>query len=335
MIRRNALRMLAGSALASAFTLADAQPVPKPAEFPVKPIRIVVPFSAGGAADPLARALALLLAPKIGQPVIVDNRPGANTIIGALNVLSSPADGYTLLLANEAGLSLAPVLAPITKVEVRFKPEADFAGVSLLAQYGSLLTVNMDVPAKNLKEYLAYAKLSEGKLNYASVGQGSQPQIMMEMLNKQAGIRTTHVPYKGVAPAITDLVTGLVQALISAPAAPLPFVQDGRLRALAYSGERRLVELPDVPTFREAGLPEFEARGWFGLVMRSDTPASIRTWLSNEIWSVVQSAEFQNLAIHKHGYEVPAFSPAQMAGFLAEDRAKWRRTVQSVKERLN
>jgi tripartite-type tricarboxylate transporter receptor subunit TctC len=143
-----------------------------------------------------------------------------------------------------------------------------------------------------------------------------------------------HIAYKGVAPAIVDLMAGRVQAMISAPSAPMAYVRDGRLRALAYSGPKRLAELPSVPTFAEGGLPGFDARGWFGVAMHSATPAPIRAWLSEQVWSVVQSAEYQKNAILKNGYEVPAVDPAAMPAFLAEDRAKWKRTVGEIRDRL-
>lgn len=334
MNRREIMQMLAAGLVAGAGRPVLAQGAAQPAGFPSRPIRLVVPFPPGGAADALARPLAMLLGQKIGQNIIVENRAGANTIIGAQFVATAPADGYTLLLANEAGLSLAPEIAPITKIEVPYKPESDFAGVSLLAQYGSMLSISPKLPVRNLKEFLAYAKQHPRKLNYASFGVGSQPQMMMELLNQQTGIQTVHVAYKGVAPAILDLMAGRVQAMISAPSAPMSYVKDGRLRALAYSGSKRLAELPNVPTFAEAGLPGFEARGWFGVVMQAATPAPIRAWLSDAIWSVVQSPKYEKSAILDNGYEVPTIAPAGMPAFLAEDRAKWKRTVGDIRDRL-
>lgn len=334
MNRRQLMQMLAAGTAAGAAWPAWSQGAPKPAGFPAKPVRIVVPFPAGGAADALARPLGRLLGERIGQSVIIDNKPGANTVIGASNVLAAPADGYSLLLANEAGLALAPAIAPVTKVEIPYDAAADFAGGAVLAQYGSILSVAPELPARTLPEFIAYARQHPGKVSYASFGTGSQPHMMMELLNRAAGIQTVHVPYKGVAPATLDLMAGRVHAMISAPSAPLPYIREGKLRALAYSGSQRLSVLPDVPTFAEGGLPRFEARGWFGVVMAAGTPAPVRAWLSDAIWAVVQSAEYQQGAILRNGYEVPSVDPQRMAAFLAEDRAKWRAVIAEIKDRL-
>ena len=331
-------RVLVQHMLSAPLTLAAwptvAAPTPKPAGYPIKQLRIVVPFPPGGAADILARPLAVELRQRIGQPVIIDNKAGANTVIGVNHVATAPADGYTLLVCNEAGLSLAPELTHITKVDVPYKVERDFVPVSLLGHYGSLLTISPDLPVKTLSEYIAYAKKNPKKINYASFGVGSQPQIMMETFNKMVGIDTVHLPYKGVALAVTDLIAGHVQSMISAPSTPMPHVREQRLRALAYSGSKRLPELPDVPTFTDAGLPGFNPRGWFGAVMHASTPAPVRNWLSETIWSVVQSSEYQVGTILKNGYEVPTIAPSGMGDFLQDDRNYWKRTVEEVRDRL-
>lgn len=334
MKRRQIVRQLMTTPAVLACWPAWSAPAPKPAGFPVRPLRIVVPFPPGGAADILARPLAQQLSQRIGQPVLIDNKPGANTVIGANHVATSAADGYTLLMGSEAGLSLAAELSHITKIEVPYRVERDFAPISLLGHYGSLMTINPEVPAKNLQEYIEYARKNPKKINFASFGLGSQPHIMMETLNQMAGIDTVHLPYKGVAPATNDLIAGHVQAMISAPSTPLPHVRDQKLRGLAYSGAKRLPELPNVPTFAEAGLPTFNPRGWFGLVMASATPEPIRAWLSENIWAVVQSSEYQINTILKNGYEIPSTEPSVMAEFMQEDRHYWKRMVDLIRHRL-
>lgn len=334
MKRRQLIQLMGGGVAAGIGLPTWSQGSPKPSGFPNKALRIVVPFPTGGPADALARPLAQMLGERIGQVLIIDNKPGANTVIGASNVLAAPADGYSLLLANEAGLALAPAIAPVTKVEVPYDSATAFVGGSMLGQYGSILTVAPDLPVKTLSEFIAYARKYPGKVNYASFGIGSQPHIMMELLNREARLQTVHVPYKGVAPATYDLMAGRVQAMISAPSGPLPHIRAGKVRALAYSGSQRLAVLPELPTFAEGGLPGFEARGWFGIVMNSETPEPIRAWLSEQIWEVVQSPEYQRNAILKNGLEVPSVDPQKMAAFLAEDRRKWKTLVEELRNRL-
>lgn len=332
MNRRKMLGLLAGGAVLGVDRGTWAQ---APQGYPDKPIRLVVPFPAGGAADYLARPLAQQLGAALRQSVFVDNRPGANTMIGLEYVAKAPADGYTILLANEAGLSLAPAVEPMMNVAVPYNAAADFAPIAVLGQYGSVFSVCPKLPVRTLSEFLAYARQNPRKLNYASVGMGSQPHMMMEILKRQAGIEMVHVPYKGVAPAMVDLIADHVQALISAPSGPMPYILDGKLRGLAYSGARRNPKLPDVPTFAEAGMPGFEARGWFGIVMNAHTPDPIKARLRKTIWSIVQSQQYQSVAILANGYEVPTVDPAQFPAFLADDMRKWQATAESLRSQLS
>ncbi|MES2187586.1 MAG: tripartite tricarboxylate transporter substrate binding protein [Pseudomonadota bacterium] len=331
MDRRSFAQLLGGGLALGAPWSAMAQGA---GSYPNKPIRLIVPFPAGGAADLLARPMGRYLQDKLGQSVVIDNKPGANTMIGLENVVNSPADGYTLICANEAGMSIGPAMEPVTKVRVPYKPASDFATISLLGHFGSLCTGAPDAPFKTFPEFIAYAKANPGKLSYASVGTGSQPHMMMETLCRQAGIQMVHVPYQGVAPAVVAVAAGQCQVMISAPSAPMPFVKDGRLRGLAYSGTKRLSVLPNVPTFAEGGMPNFEARGWFGILVHAATPAPIRKVLSDACWSIVQSPEYQANAITANGYESPIADPAQFPAFLAEDMRKWKVTVEALRDRL-
>lgn len=329
MNRRSFLQLLSAAAAGLSAPAFAQQPKP----YPIKELKLIVPFPAGGAADNLARPLARALSQAYGQPVVVENRPGANTMIGIRAAAESPSDGYTLLLANEAGLSIAPALTPITGVEVPYDPRS-FSTISVLGQYGSVLSVSKKLPVQTLSEFIDYAKKNPRKVNYASFGVGSQPQMMMEVLAKEQGLELVHVPYKGVAPALIDLVAGHVDVMISAPSAPTPFIMEGKLKAIAYSGDTRLENLPDIPTFAEAGLPNFEARGWFGVVVLNDTPDEIKESLRKTIWSIVQSPEYQSVAISPSGYEVPSVDPHEFPAFLDDDMRQWQSLVDQISNRL-
>jgi tripartite-type tricarboxylate transporter receptor subunit TctC len=332
MQRRKLVQFAAATAATTLVTRAGAQA--SAAKFPDKPIRIVVPFPPGGPADRLARPLAQQMNEKFGQPVLIENRPGANTVIGAQNILNSPADGHSLILANEAGMCLAPALAPIMGSTVPYKADRDFAAISLLVQYGSVMSMYPGLPVRTLKEFIEHARRNPGKLSYASVGVGSQPQMMMEILKKSLNLDIAHVPYQGVAPAVLDLMAGRVQVMISAPAAPSPHIKGGKLVGLAYSGSQRLQTLAEVPTFTEAGLPDFEARGWFGIMAHGATPGPIRSLLSETIWAIAQSAEYGSETIRAQGLEPATISPAGFTQFLAKDVASWQLRIESIKDQI-
>lgn len=302
--------------------------------YPEKSIRIIVPFPPGGPADALARPLAQHLGERFKQAVIIENKPGANTVIGAKNVLNSPADGYTMMLANEAGMSLAPAIAPILGNIPPYKTETDFAGISMLVQYGSVMSLSNTVPVKSLKEFIEYARQNKGKLSYASVGVGSQPQMMMEVFNKMENLDLVHVPYQGVAPALIDVVAGRVQVLLSAPAAPSPHIRAGSLRGLAYSGGKRLHSLPNVPTFAEAGLPSYEAGGWFGIIMHGATPAPIKKMLAEAIWSITKTPSYQTNAVAANGLETATIEPDKFQEFLEKDVKDWKERIESIRTRI-
>lgn len=302
--------------------------------YPQKTIRIIVPFPPGGPADALARPLAQQLGERLKQTVIIENKPGANTVIGAQHILNSPADGYTMMLANEAGMSLAPAIAPILGNIPPYKSEVDFAAISMLVQYGSVMSMSNTVPVQSLQEFITYAKQNTGKLSYASVGVGSQPQMMMEVFNKMEKLDLAHVPYQGVAPALIDLVAGRVQVMISAPAGPSPHIRAGKLRGLAYSGIQRLRGLPNVPTFAEAGLPNYEAGGWFGIIMHAGTPEPIRLLLAEAIWSISKTPSYQTNVVAANGLEPATIEPSKFQSFLTQDIKDWKARIESIRTRI-
>src|SRR5438128_4350816 len=230
-----------------AATLAGAQ------QFPAKPLHLIVPFPPGGGNDTVARAIALQAGPALGQPIVIDNRPGAGGSVGADAVAKAPADGYTLFLAGVGSHAVNPNL----HARLPYDPVRDFAPITLIASAPSVLVVHPSVPARTLAEFTALAKASPGRINYASNGNGSSAQLAAVLYESMAGVQMVHVPYKGLAPALVDLLAGEVQAMFSSVVAIVPGIKAGRLRALAVTGKRRAAPLPEVPPLDESGVPGY------------------------------------------------------------------------------
>ena len=301
------------------------------ANFPNRVIKIIVPFNAGGPADALARPLAESLSKKLNTSVIVENKPGANAAIASQYVAKSPADGYTLLFASDAGMSLSPA----TQKSLPYDPAKDFVGVTMVAQLSQLLFVGANFPAKTVQELQAIATASPNPISYASIGVGSQTHIAVESLSKILNIKMTHVPYTGATLALTDLVGGNVQVMMSTVAGPLPFIKSGKIRPLAMAGPERNKSLPQVPTFAEIGIPNYESRGWFGIVAPAKTPPAVVQTLSKSIWEISQSEEYINKVIEFNGFEVAKVIPQEFSNFLAKDRLKWKTLVSQMGDALN
>ncbi|MEY2952701.1 MAG: hypothetical protein RLZZ401_788, partial [Pseudomonadota bacterium] len=241
------------------------------AAWPVKPIHIVVPFTPGGSTDILARAIGQKLAQAWDQPVVVDNVAGAGGSLGADKVAKAPADGYTLLMGHIGTLAVNPSLYP----KLPYDPVRDFAPVALVAKVPNVLVVHPTVPARTLKELVALAKAKPGQLSYGSGGNGSAANLAGEYFKQQTGTSLLHIPYRGTAPAVTDLVGGQIQLLFTGAPALLPFIKTGQLRALAVSSGKRLDFLPDVPTVAERGYAGFEADQWYGVVAPKGLPPGV------------------------------------------------------------
>ena len=299
--------------------------------FPNRVIKIIVPFNAGGPADALARPLAESLSKKLNTSVIVENKPGANAAIASQFVAKSPADGYTLLFASDAGMSLSPAM----QKSLPYDPAKDFVGVTMVAQLSQLLFVGANFPAKTVQELQAIATASPNPISYASIGVGSQTHIAVESLSKILNIKMTHVPYTGATLALTDLVGGNVQVMMSTVAGPLPFIKSGKIRPLAMAGPERNKSLPQVPTFAEIGIPNYESRGWFGIVAPAKTPPAVVQLLSKNIWDIAQSEEYINKVIEFNGFEVAKVTPQEFSNFLAKDRLKWKTLVSQMGDALN
>ena len=294
------------------------------APYPAKPIRMVVPFTPGGSTDILARAIGLELTRAWGQPVIIDNVPGAGGSIGADKVAKAPADGYTLLMGHIGTLAVNPSLYPA----LPYNPVKDFAPVAWVARVPNVLAVHPSVNAKSVKELVALAKAKPGQLNYGSGGNGSAANLATEYFKLQTGASLLHIPYKGTAPAVTDLVGGQIQILFSGAPAVLPFIKSGQLRALAVSSPQRIDALPDVPTVAEAGVKDFEADQWYGVVAPAGTPREIVMKLNAQINQTLASPELKTRLNHEGAIPTPA-TPEVFGQLIVREIARWKPVIQS------
>jgi tripartite-type tricarboxylate transporter receptor subunit TctC len=291
--------------------------------YPVKPIRLVVPFTPGGSTDILARAIGAELAKAWGQPVVIDNVPGAGGAIGADRVAKAPADGYTLLMGHIGTLAVNPSLYPA----LPYNPVKDFAPVAWVARVPNVLAVHPSVKAANLKELIALAKSRPGQLNYGSGGNGSAANLATEYFKLQTGTSLLHIPYKGTAPAVTDLVGGQIQVLFSGAPAVLPFVKSGQLRALAVSSPQRLEALPDLPTVAELGYKDFEADQWYGVVAPAGTPRDIVAKLNGQINLALASNELKTRLVSEGAIPTPS-SPEAFGQLIVREIARWKPVIQ-------
>lgn len=293
-----------------------------------KVITLINPYAVGGSADQLARALAKGLSDQLGQPVIVDNRGGGGASIGANLVARAPADGNTLLLGTSAAHVITPAATHVPYDGIR-----DFAFIGVVANVPNLLAVHPSVPAATLAQFIALAKAQPGQLSYASAGLGSSPHIGMEMFKYKTGTVLAHIPYRGAAPAVTDLVAGTVQVAMLNVSGVQGFVKAGRLRALAYGGSRRSPNLPDVPTFAEAGLPGFTSGSWYSLAAPAGTPAPVLERLAKALRTVQASAEFK-AAAEQQNAELFHLSPAETLQFVRNDAKAMRELFQATAIKL-
>jgi tripartite-type tricarboxylate transporter receptor subunit TctC len=313
----NALRRIAlAGMLATLASAACAQ------AYPAKPIRLVVPFPPGGATDILARAVAQKLTDAWGQPVVVDNRPGAGGNIGSELVAKAAADGYTL----EMGTVGTHAINASLYAKMPYDHVKDFAPVILVAGVPNVLEVNPSLPVNTVQELIAYAKANPGKLNFASSGNGTSIHLSGELFKVMAGVQMTHIPYKGSGPALQDLIGGQVQLMFDNLPPSLPQIKAGKLRALAVTSSTRSPALPDTPTIAESGLPGYEASSWFGVLAPAGTPPAIIAKLNTEIaaWLATPEAKDRMLAL---GANIGGGSPEDFAKHIAAETAKWQKVV--------
>jgi tripartite-type tricarboxylate transporter receptor subunit TctC len=293
--------------------------------YPSKPIRIVVPYPAGGTSDILARAIGQKLSDAWGQPVVVDNKPGANGNVGADIVAKAPADGYTLLLADIGSLAISPSVYPT----LPFDPVKDFAPVSMVAYSPHILVVHPSVPVSSVKELVALAKSKPGKLNFAISGVGGAPHLAGVDFALRNGIDWVYIPYKGGAQAIADVAGGQADVTLNGMLATYPLVKGEKLKILAVSSAKRMSAIPDVPTISESGVPNFESGSWQGVIAPAGTPPEVVAKLNAEISRSLALPEMkENLA--KQGAEVRTNTPEQFSAFIRDEKSRWAKVVKDA-----
>ncbi|HWI13913.1 MAG TPA: tripartite tricarboxylate transporter substrate binding protein [Burkholderiales bacterium] len=300
------------------------------ADYPARAIRIVVPFPAGGTTDIMGRIAGQKITEALGQQVIIDNRGGAGGNIGTELVAKSPPDGYTLL--TDPGSTLT--INPHAYSRLGFDPVKDFAPITILAEVPNILEVHPSLPVKNVKELIALAKSKPGQINYASTGAGQSTHLSMELFKSMAGIDVNHIPYKGSAPALVDIIGGQVSLMFDNMPTSLPHVKAGKLRALAVSTAKRSFALPQLPTVAESGLPGFEVSVWFAVLAPAATPRDIVQKVNAVLVKALHSPDVkQRLA--EQGAEPVANTPEQFAATIQRDLAKWAKVVKEANVKLD
>ena len=294
--------------------------------YPSKPVKLVVPYPPGGVADLLARTVGQRLSEQWGQPVIVENRPGAAQIIGAETVARSPADGYTLLLSEGATF----VINPHLYTKLPYDPLKDFTPVVVLCQISPVIAVNASLPANSVEELIAFAKSRPGSLSYGSMGSGSYAHISMEQFKQLAGVDIVHVPYKGSAPATTDLLSGRIGVMLVSLSVVEPHARAGKVRILAATTAKRLALRPELPTVAEAALPGFETGTWFAVLGPANLPRDIVAKVHADVTSVIGVREFREQNFTKLGLEPVAITPEQFAQMMKADLERWGNLVRAT-----
>jgi len=317
-IPRPLVALAASLALAAPFAHAQAPTWPR------QPVTLVVPFPAGGPTDAMARALAQKLGDRLGQGVVVENKGGAGGSIAAEAVARAAPDGHTLFFGTTGTLAINPSLY----AKLRYDPVKDFAPVSLMATTMNVLVVNPDVPAKNLSDLVKLAKAKPGTITYGSAGNGSSNHLSGELFRSSAGVQVNHIPYKGSAPALVDLLGGRLTMMFDTIAQQTQNVAAGKVRALAVTGPQRSPLLPDVPTAQEAGLKDFDVTIWYGVLAPAGTPAPVVERLSREIGAVM-SGEDMKKRMQADGAEARPTTPAEFAALIKHDMSKWGPVVKA------
>jgi len=316
----NAARLLTRALTIALIALA---PTPVFAQaWPAKPVRIIVPYPAGGTSDILARTVSIKLSELWGQSVIVENKPGANGNVGAEFVAKSPADGYTVLLADVGAIAISPSVY----TKLGYDPNQDFSPVTMVAYSPHILAVNPSVPVKSVQELIAYSKAQNGKMNYAASSVGSAPHLAGIDFANRTGTQWAYIPYKGGAQAITDVVGGQADVLFNGMLATYPHVKSGKLKILAVSSAKRVPAIPDVPTVAESGVTGFETGSWQGVLAPPNTPAPVVAKMNADLIKVLQDPETRD-KLAAQGAEVRTLTPEAMKAFIKDETGRWAKVV--------
>ena len=324
-------RMMAPAALvlAAAALVALGASAAQAQDYPSRPVRVVVPFSPGGAVDGPMRVIAQELSKRLGQQVIVDNKPGAGATIGTDVVAKAPADGYTLLLASQTN-AISATLYP----KLPYDPIEDFTPISLIGREPGVLVVHPSLPVKTFQEFVAYVKERPGRVDYASSGNGSGQHLFVALLASMTGMKMNHVPYRGSGQATADLLGGQVQLSIPGTAGMVGHIKAGKLRALAVTGAKRSPQLPDVPTVMESGVPGYEAYVWMGLLAPKGTPAPIVDKLFRELTQALATSEVKTY-MASAGIEIVGSTPAEFATFFRAEKELWARVIRETGAKID
>jgi tripartite-type tricarboxylate transporter receptor subunit TctC len=318
MIAKHCLALLIAS-----FALAASAQAPTP--YPSRPLKWIVPYTPGGITDSVTRVMAAKLQDALGQAIVIENKPGANSIVGADLVAKSPADGYTVLTVIAAHAANATLYAG----KLPFDPVKSFAPVTLAAVAPLILTVNNDVPVRDMKGLLDYAKANPGKISFGSSGVGAAAHLTTELLKQTAGVDMVHVPYKGTAPALTALIAGDIQVLVDVPSSMMPQVRAGKARALGMFSKARIPGAPEVPTVAESGGPALESSTWVLVLVPAGTPREAIGRLSSELGKILNSPDVRE-RFEKLGIDAVGGTPEQAARFLDEEIAKWAKVINTA-----
>jgi tripartite-type tricarboxylate transporter receptor subunit TctC len=317
---------MAVASLAFAVAATSANHAARAADYPSRPIHLIVPYAAGGAADSIARILAKRIGKAIGQTIVVENRGGGGSIVGTEFVNKSEPDGYTLLLGQSGPISINPAVYK----NLPYDPVKDFAPISMTTTYPYVMVVNSALGVKTLEEFVTLARSRPGALNYGTAGVGAANHLVTELFASKAGIKMTHIPYRGTALAVSDLLAGQVQVVFADPISALQHVNSGTLIALAVTSKDRSPVAPAVPTMSESGYPGFDAIGWHGILAPANTPPAIVARLHAEILEALKDPETRTL-LESQAMQIVGSSPEAFAGFIREDIAIWKEVADQAR----